>query len=509
MESQEQLSASRLTFEARCAALERFLTRHQLAVLAILSLMYFVGTSLRARGKPFWCDEIITILVARQPSLTASLQAERAIDWMPPLADVIPYLVNRLMGSGEVIFRLPAMIGFWVFCLCLFGFAARRVSVPFALAAMLLPFATSLEAYSFEARPYGIMLGFCGVALLSWQAAAAAGSKRAVSLAGLALGIAGALLCHYYALMIYLPLAGAEIFRSLRRWKFDWSVWFAFMAGGIPLAASVLKAMHVINNNSHPWSQAHRQDYLLFYTSVFAYSLAFVIPMLIMWTASLAFGGTKEEPAWVCQSSIPDYEVLAAALLLLIPVAAITLALAVPPHIFVDRYAIPAIGGFALLASLLAARFAAGRSAIGITFLVAAILPFAFDLNKRPTFRNPLSQEPMLEQALRSGPVVVNDFVTLLQFWYYAPEELKPRLLYLSDQDSAMAFSHLDDRAEPYRKFGVPIIDYAGFATPGKEFPIYFTGGFGWVPEKVLHDGGTLTVVQWDQGKTLLRARLK
>jgi len=498
---------SGLAFEERCAAIERFLIRHKVAVIVLLSLMYFVGTSFRANGKPFWCDEILTILEARQPSLSASMQAGRDWDWMPPLSFVPPYLVNRLAGTGRVVFRLPAMIGFWVFCLCLFGFAARRVNIFFALVALLLPFATIFEPYSFEARPYGMILGFFGIALFCWQTAAA-GRKRAISIAGLTLGIACALLNHYYAIMIYLPLAGAEIFRSLRQRKVDWPIWAAFIAAGLPMLGSLLAAMHVMKNNTHPWVQAHARDYLLFYTSAFSYSLAFVVPVVVLCTAVLVLGADKEQ-ASTRRPSIPDYELLSAALILLVPVGAITLALVVPPHIFVDRYAIVAIGGFALLTSFLGAHFAGGRSAIGVVFLLGALLPFMFDLTKARPFKNPLYQEPVLVRALQNGPVIVNNEMRHWQFWYYAPEELRPNLIYLLDEAAAMEYFHVDDHAGAFRGLGMRIVDYNTFATPGKSFLLYFTGSLDWVPEKVLHDGGTMSVVEWNQGNALLRARLK
>src|SRR5258708_5455719 len=111
------------TLEGWSERLEPFLQRHKVAVIVALSLVYFTGTAFRARGKPFWFDEILTLLAARQPSYSATLQATRELDWSPPLTNVIGHFVNEIAGSGEVAFRIPAMIGFWVFCLCLFGFA--------------------------------------------------------------------------------------------------------------------------------------------------------------------------------------------------------------------------------------------------------------------------------------------------------------------------------------------------------------------------------------------------
>ena len=73
-----------------------------------------------------------------------------------------------------------------------------------------------------------MMLGFCGIALLSWQFAAA-GEKRALALAGICVGIGGAVLCHYYGVMIYVPLAGAESFGVYRKRKIDKAIWAAFI----------------------------------------------------------------------------------------------------------------------------------------------------------------------------------------------------------------------------------------------------------------------------------------
>jgi hypothetical protein len=489
--------------------MERFLQRHKFAIIAVLSVLYFGGTMLRARGKPFWFDELLTLIAARQPTYSATIQAARELDLTPPFTDLVAHAVDRLAGSGEVAFRLPAMIGFWIFCLCLFGFASRRVNMFFALSAMLLPFVTSGESYAFEARSYGMMLGFCGVALWSWQTATL-GKNRAAGILLLMLGIGGAIACHYYAVLIYLPLAGAETLRSLRLRKIDKAVWAAFVSGAIPLLWSLLWVMRVAKGNQHPVIHATRQDYLVYYVSVFGTSLWFILPALVVCAVWLMAGGNEEKLELSGPPRIPDHEFLAATLFLLLPVAAITLALMVPPHLFVDRYALPAIGGFALITSFVAAYFAGNRLVPGIAFALPVFLLFLFVMaqGRRP-LENPFQKEPLLAAALQRGPVVVNDYVSYLQLWYYAPVDERSRLLYLTDQDSAVKYSHIDDIMRPFRKFGVPVVNYGDFATPGKEFLLFFTRGFGWVPERVLEDGGSARVVNWAQGKALLELRVK
>jgi len=487
-----------------------FVDRHSLAFILILTLVYFTGTVLRARGKPFWYDELLTVLAATQPTFAATIQAARDLDLTPPLTDLVGHVVNRVAGSGEVVFRLPAMVGFWIFCLCLFRFAARRVNTVFALVAMLLPFLTYGESYAFEARSYGMMLGFCGVALWSWQSLTM-GIHRGWSFLGLAIGLAGALACHYYAVLIYLPLAGAEAFRTLRLRMLDKSVWAAFALGMAPLILSLLHVRQVANLNQHVVLHATRRDYLAFYSSAFANSLWFVVPALILCAAWLILRRREShaESGDPDQVQVPAWELLAAALFLVIPVAAITISLVVPPHMFADRYALPSIGGFALAIALVSAILAGNRCAPGIILALPVLLLFGFTMTHGRPFENPFEKETMLKRALQRGPVVINDYVLYLQLWYYAPADVKQRILYLSDEDLSVKYSHIDDIMQPFQKYGVPVLSYRAFATPGTEFYLYFSKGLGWVPEKVLDDGGNIQVTDWSQGTSVLRIRLK
>jgi len=497
------------TLERYAESVEQFLQRHKFAVIVVLSVVYFGGSMLRARGKPFWFDEILTVLAARQPTYSATIQAARELDLTPPFTDLVAHTVNRVAGSGEVVFRLPSMVGFWTFCLCLFGFAARRVNMVFALSAMLLPFVTSGESYSIEARSYGMMLGFCGIALWSWQTAGL-GQNRVVSLLGLVLGIGGAVVCHSYAVLIYLPLVGAEALRSVRLRKIDKAVWGAFVVALIPVVWTMLWVMRVARENPHFVAQATRKDYLVYYLSVFGPSLWFLIPALLLCATWLAAGCNEEKPPLASgPPRVPDYELLAAALFWLIPVAAITLALIVPPHSFFDRYALPSIGGFALTTVFLADHFAGERRALGMAFAFPVFLLFLFTMTHGRRLENPFQEEPILTAAIKQAPVVVNNYVSYLQLWYYAPEDVRSRLLYLSDEGSSVKYSHIDDIMQPFQKFGVPVVNYAEFATSGKEFFLYFTAGLGWVPDRVLEDGGSVQVVNWAQGKALLQLRVK
>jgi hypothetical protein len=104
-----------------------------------------LGAGLHARGKPFWYDEVITLVIANSPNLSTAWKAALACDAAPPLPHLMAHLCVRWFGDGEISVRIPAILGFWVFCLCLFRFTSRRVGIYYALAALLLP--TVLETY--------------------------------------------------------------------------------------------------------------------------------------------------------------------------------------------------------------------------------------------------------------------------------------------------------------------------------------------------------------------------
>jgi hypothetical protein len=493
--------------EPRAAALERFLEKHEIWMLAAWSLVYFAGTMLRAHGKPFWYDEILTLLEARQPTLSASMRALGDVDWMPPANHLTFYLTDKLAGHGEVAFRIPAMIAFWVFCICLYLFARRRVSIFFALMAMLLPYASAFQSYSYESRGYAFMLAFCGIALVSWQAAAE-GAWRPWSLVGLAVGIACAIAYQYWAVLIYLPLAGAEAYRSIRLRRVDWPIWAAFAAGGLALATSLLLILHGLKSwSAYTGMRAHPRDYLGFYTLGFRVYFTFAIPVLLLLAAWFIVGGRKEEPAGDSPTTIPGHEWIAAViLLLLIPVTVVSIALTVPPHAYSARYAAPAVAGYALLGAFLAARFAGKRSSIGLVCVLAALAPFTYLMTHPKRFVSPFRQVHGLQRQLQSGPVVVENLIYYLKLWYYAPVHLQPRLIFLTSPHEAFGGAPFDE----FSRLGVPVVRYDDFARPGTEFLFYADRDRkDKLGRRIVNSGGTVEIVESSRRRVLMRARVK
>jgi 4-amino-4-deoxy-L-arabinose transferase-like glycosyltransferase len=125
-----------------------------------------------------WNDELYTYYVAVLPSMHDVWNALLARgEQTPPLFFVITRLSFRLFGVNELSIRLPEIIAVWGMTLCLYAFVRRRMSSLSALCAALFPLVTTAYPYAYEARAYGLVLGFAALALLSWQSATNATSR--------------------------------------------------------------------------------------------------------------------------------------------------------------------------------------------------------------------------------------------------------------------------------------------------------------------------------------------
>ena len=61
--------------------------------------------------------------------------------------------------------------------------------------------------------------------------------RRPLALAGLWLSLAAAVSTHYYAVLIFLPLAAGELTRTWTTKRVDFAIWAALLLGLLPLLA--------------------------------------------------------------------------------------------------------------------------------------------------------------------------------------------------------------------------------------------------------------------------------
>ena len=210
------------------------LRRHQYLTILLFSIGYWLVTCYRASRKLFWFDELFTLYISRLPDMSSVWNAlKQGVDFNPPLFYALTRFSESLLGEGHVATRLPSIVGFWVLCLCIFRFVSIRTNVLAGLIAMLFPLVTASYFYGYEARPHGIVIGFGGLALVSWQAAARARVRIGWLIALFAALLAG-ILTHTYGVLLMVPFALAELVRLVSLRRMDWGMWLAIVT---PLSA--------------------------------------------------------------------------------------------------------------------------------------------------------------------------------------------------------------------------------------------------------------------------------
>src|SRR5438874_1998081 len=91
--------------------------------LAIFTVVYTIGMACMNLRRSLWIDELIMSDLSDLPSIRDIWPLiGKGIELNPPLPFWITWVVHHTLGKGEILTRLPACIGFWVMCICLYHF---------------------------------------------------------------------------------------------------------------------------------------------------------------------------------------------------------------------------------------------------------------------------------------------------------------------------------------------------------------------------------------------------
>jgi len=179
--------------------------------VASLSVAYLAMTSTLISCRALWNDELFTYYIAVRPTFrdvwhTLLTGAEQ----LPPFFYAVMRSGIAIFGLSEVSLRISEMFGVGVAALSVYWFSARRTSTVCAMAGAIFLLCTAAYEYVYEARPYGLVLGFSGLALVAWQRATENSERRGIALGGLALMLTAAVHTHYYAPLVLGPLRASE-----------------------------------------------------------------------------------------------------------------------------------------------------------------------------------------------------------------------------------------------------------------------------------------------------------
>jgi hypothetical protein len=384
--------------------------------LTVLFFAASVGTDLRRR---IWTDEFFTLTIAQQRTLPEIVNAiKEGCDGSPPLYATIVHFILPAAGSKELAVRIPSTLGFCGMILCLLGFCRRRLPASYALLIALFAIYESIY-YANEGRSYGLVLGCASAALLAWQAAAE-GIRRAFTIPLLALSLAALVALHYYAVFFLGPIFLGE---------------FAVRAIHYPLILATKPAQE------HFWSPAAFSQVRPFYDLLFGNILYFLFAGLIF------FGVFSKGPVTEARSLKTHEWVVVGAISVITPI--IILIAKYTTHSFVDRYAIWATIGLAVLAGAILHKATGGNEAAAL-LLLGFVLALStarelYRVTRAPTLRMAEGIQHELK-TIPDGtePIVVPNVDAFLDLVNYGEARIRGRLVFPASRALELRYTGTD-----------------------------------------------------------------
>ncbi len=450
--AETQLRLGRFISKAEAGA-ERFsglLDRRTNWFLAALFLLYIAATVPLAGLKLMGLQELFTYSIVGLPSASRIwLALASRVGPMPPTFYFVTRFTQDLLGASHIAIRLPELAGFWLASLCLFHYVRHRTGALYGLVAVMALWITGAYPYAYEARPYALVLGFCGLALVCWQQAAERVHRRP-ALLGLFAALAGAVSSHYGGVMLLFPLGLGELVRSISRRKVDWPVWLSFCGVLLPLLLFLsLLGGSISSYGVAMWSRptlgAVLSCYVDFLSSA-TLTLAAVLATVALWRVlpparADSYRIRRAQP-------IPLHEIAAAVGLLVFPFVCLLQALLVT-HQIAPRYAIPLVMGFAILFGFAAYQSFSGDAANGLLLVLILLAGWGTHLwseaaSARKTAKASQQFDALATRHDSGLPIAIADGTRFFQFVHYTSPRTSSRLCYLADPALAHQYTGSD-----------------------------------------------------------------
>ncbi len=471
-------------------------------LLALVILLFLVVTLVLDAKRPLWNDELFTFYISRQSNLRGVWNALlTGAEQLPIFFFVVVRLFTGVLGNSSIALRLPETLGFLVMNVCTFVFVRRRVPASYALVAFLFPAVTDAYYFAYEARPYGLVMGFCGLAMLCWQNAAD-GLRRPLSLIGTAVFLVCAVNCHYYAVLLLFPFGLAELVRYFDRKRFDWAMYFAIVFPLFTLALSLPVIRAASNYSSHFWAKPSWTSLVSFYSNLLIPAgLALMLFTLVAGLAVYLRSDRGPEQIWIPRARPHEFGIALGFVLL--PTVAICLAKFVTGA-FTSRYAIYSVIGLSILVTWSLARLGRFDRVLGLVLAGITLACWLMvGLRNYEQFVWNREAQGVTFQFLASNagdlPLVIASPHQFFVQSHAAAAEHRGHFVYLADVPLALQYTGTDtvERGLLALKNYAPldVEDYRSFAATHDKFLLYgFPDPFGWVLQDLSQAGRTISV---------------
>lgn len=489
-----------------------FSARKGAVILGLVLLTVGLQSALSAVSQPFWYDEVLTAILCRLPSASAIWAAlQNAADTHPPGFFLIAQLAHRLIPDDHLALRLPSILGLLLTICCVYFILSRRLPRLTGLVGAAFVLCTDLTPYSYEARPYALMVGCISAATLAWQRL----DESRVYYAAFVISLAAAASLHYYAIFVWPAFVLAELTVWIIHHRFRIAVWVCLCLGAFPLVlfAGLLKAM-VKAYGQNFWAQPSLKQMYITYNNLLNVDSHWGVIFAIGVTAiavlpNLAGARTGGSPSDLRNkpSSVPLEEKVLGLVLLWLPVIAV-IAAKVSHGGLTERHMLPAILGCALtLGYGLENTPGAGRLLLLILLLMnyeAFSVPVLRDAAQGVLLaRRAAAEDQMagLTAKLREPnlPIVIGSELDYLPIAYYTPADLRTGIHVLVDPKSAVRYLNTAsgdlNLLVIQHYYPLQVDDFDSFISNHREFYLVSGADFDWLTPRLVDDGDTLNLV--------------
>lgn len=480
----------------------------------LIALLIFTVGLLNASATKFWFDEIVTFHLAKLDNFGSMVRAVlNASDTVPPLFHWLESWPLRIFPRAELGLRILPAAGVATAAASVYFFLRRCCGPLAALVGALFPGVSLALRYASEARPYGILLGCCGVAALAWQRAA--GSRAAGWWLVAALGLAAAI--HPYTIFVIAAFAAAEA----------WRVWTSRTIRWPVVAALALSTLIILLEL--PFLLTARREFSLNYwapTTLTSFSYALALNFGDLWRllapflAWLGISWILEHDAaservprdqhssgntTICAMQGRAEACLGVALMAVFPIIAF-LALKLFRGGMAGRYILPVTLGAAILLGLAASRLPRRHAAAILVLLLvlhgvqAASAGRDFIRSMRQ-HNSPDTVDKWIHRAYFSSmPIVIVDGIAFLERWHHTPHEAQKFMYYLTDRARAVAATGTDSVDLTLERFSkivpVNVVPYGQFLAQAPRFLVLTSNRENaWGDRDLVRDGCTLVLL--------------
>ncbi len=482
--------------------------RFQIAGMPLWGLAFLVLTAtvslITAHYRLIVGDDLLELWGDNVSSVGQLLHIERVtpIEVDPMGYPLLMFAGTRLFGVHSIALVVPSLVGFLAMQISLFYFVRRIASPRAAVFALALPAVTVAFVYTLQIRPYGLLLGLFGLAMISWQTSVRWGANRAAALVVLSLSIALAINTHYYGVLLLVPLCTAEAVRVWQRRRLDVPMLMSMGAGmaGVVLLLPFLRGAaefrsHYQAANVPYQSITQTYNFIAFGQGTFSVRTNHLLAIswglligLIVWSC---IRQRREKSV-----NLPDAEFVFLLTLAALPVAAF-LAGHFVTRAMEPRYALGALMGIAALLAIAIAPVLRNR-AVGFLVLMLLFVGFSWsgiagacaERRMRQSSLSDLVVSPQIKAAIMASPtkllytqdIDLFGFVSFHGTDPYVPAHMA--LVYSRDEEMRWNQSETDSRIVLHLKAvgHYTILPYESVIhAPGEHLFVVTHGGWNWL----------------------------